>query len=79
MAGEESPFERVPASSRTEPSSGYTYEGQLERVGELATGLRSRPSGTRLAVQILIIAILAVIVFASLSAAAVIGFRLVVG
>ena len=76
MAGEESPFERVPVSSRTEPSSGYTYEGQLERVGALATGLQSQPSWARV-VAIVIAAMVAFgVLLVSLGVAGLIVYRL---
>jgi hypothetical protein len=79
VAEEESPFARVPVSSRTEPSSGYTYEGQLERVGELATGLRSRSDNKRLAVIIIVLTPLLALLLVFLGVAAAVVFRLLGG
>ena len=67
MNEEESPFSHVPVSSRTESPSSYTYEGQLERVGQLATGLRSETAGKRVAIRLVVLIPLVVLVLLAIS------------
>jgi hypothetical protein len=70
----ESPFARTPAPGATGPPSGLTWESQVDRAGELSTGLSRQPKAIRIFGRLIIaVPLLALLLVIVVMAIAVIG------